>query len=448
MIDCQMQEVQVCDKVRGRSYYPKFWYNFQGSIIAKDSTREKIAERTGEIEVVRKILPIDVAKSVPLWDNETVDIFRVCPENSTYTGGMLITVIGRNFYNSRYLMCKFVPTFPPDEKPHPPTPAMYLTTTRVYCRAPQHYNTTVHVHVANDGRHFSKSYAVFRYENQTYNYTDPSLLASTEERMSKCLERIAEQEDERVYEQQWFSIQTLEVAKISFDFSWLPTDMKYGEHYRIAIYAIPSYCVEEQCKPGTRIRINNKEESPCTQPMELSTWFLDDSVDKHTRNDISMLALRDTVFKVEIHLIYSLYIATVPFFKNSTIVWKVKPSRANVSVGVEDRALMTRTLDESISYERKQVFMQYIWGLVYKQENAESLSPPLNLPPRFKDFERGRVLFSFNRSTEDEKQPIVIDPFETVFEDVYNGQRGITGTLPGIEYWKAPLIDDEGKKSD
>ena len=114
------------------------------------------------------------------------------------------------------------------------------------------------------------------------------------------------------------------MAEMEFQFSHLPQEMKYGDHYRIAIYVSPSVCEEQRCVGGgSRDRVvgiselDNKDTPddhtddeylnvldsfPCTQPVHLPDSFLSVDVDKHGVNKFSMLALEDVIFKVEIHI--------------------------------------------------------------------------------------------------------------------------------------------------
>ena len=45
--------------------------------------------------------------TAPNYINDTVEVFRTCPEYIDQRGGQDITVIGRNFFDTDLLQCKF-----------------------------------------------------------------------------------------------------------------------------------------------------------------------------------------------------------------------------------------------------------------------------------------------------------------------------------------------------
>ena len=63
----------------------------------------------------------------------------------------------------------------------------------------------------------------------------------------QCKLKQEEEEGIRVYELDWFKLPVLNIAEIEFNFGHLPTEMKYDDHYQIAIYVAPSVCVEQRC---------------------------------------------------------------------------------------------------------------------------------------------------------------------------------------------------------
>ena len=133
-------------------------------------------------------------------------------------------------------------------------------------------------------------------------------------------------------------------------------------------------------------------------------------VDKHGLNKFSMLALEDTIFKVEVHILRSLFLSATHFFKNMSIVTLAAPDRTNRTEGLEASKVQMRRPEASISWARERVPMQYVFLAYYsKDEHEASVASPLNLPPRYKEFERGRVLVSFKRDLEQEQQPVVLD---------------------------------------
>ena len=146
----------------------------------------------------------------------------------------------------------------------------------------------------------------------------------------QCKLLVEEQEAVRVYELDWFRLPVLNLAEISFNFGHLPTEMKYGDHYTIAIYVSPSVCEEQRCVGGgSRDRVvsldvvdreygvvdkstktpwwwktgpeadgfdddmitNVLDAFPCTQPVPMPDSFLSTDVDKHGVNKFQMFVV-------------------------------------------------------------------------------------------------------------------------------------------------------------
>ena len=274
---------------------------------------------------------------------------------------------------------------------------------------------------------------------------------------------VEREEAPRVYEADWYKLPVLNMAEMEFQFSHLPQEMKYGDHYRIAIYVSPSVCVEQRCVGGgSRDRVvgvselDNKDTPddyrddeymnvldsfPCTQPVHLPDSFLSTDVDKHGMNKFSMLALEDIIFKVEIHILHGLFLSATHFFKNMTVVSLSAPDRANRTEGLEASQVQMRKPEASISWARERVPMQYVFLAFYSKEDHESaISSPLNLPPRYAEFKRGRVLVSYQRDPESEAQPVVLDSLIDIEEVLVDGNfvRAQKGVKPGVGWWDPP----------
>lgn len=54
-------------------------------------------------------MPINESGSDPFWMNDTIEVFRVCPEYGTENANETATIIGRNFRASDILVCRFMP---------------------------------------------------------------------------------------------------------------------------------------------------------------------------------------------------------------------------------------------------------------------------------------------------------------------------------------------------
>lgn len=54
-------------------------------------------------------MPINESGSDAFWVNDTIEVFRVCPEYGPQSSSETITIIGRNFRDSDLLACRFTP---------------------------------------------------------------------------------------------------------------------------------------------------------------------------------------------------------------------------------------------------------------------------------------------------------------------------------------------------
>lgn len=192
--------------------------------------------------------------------------------------------------------------------------------------------------------------------------------------------------------------------------------MQYDEHYKIAIYVQNSTCEDQQCDSRGVVQPSGSsiETSPCRQPVALPPWFLSTAVDKHDVLNLTVLALEDVLVKVEIHIVYGLYAPVAPLFVNTTTVRIQAPSRSNVTLGVEGTD--TRPLSRAVSFERELVSRDYSFLVVYFGGDGDYTSAPLNLPPKYEAYARGRVLLSHNVTGEamGSSIPLVLDPIDTV----------------------------------
>jgi hypothetical protein len=235
-------------------------------------------------------------------------------------------------------------------------------------------------------------------------------------------------------EEGWFMLKGLALAKAMFDFRAMPKNMVYDEHFKIAIYVRNSTCVDLLCDSNRQRIPGGVEENPCKQPVPLSNWFLDKRVDKHTLVNLTVYALEDVLVKFEIHLMYGLWLPYERFFHNTTTVTIHAPARANHTEGIIPDS---RPLSPVVSREERLVPREYVFTSVYMKEQSEDISPPLNLPPKYKQLERGRVLVSFNKTDFEEDEETgemsgwVRDPL-----------LGDTGVKKGAEWWVKPAGND------
>ena len=145
-------------------------------------------------------------------------------------------------------------------------------------------------------------------DGQTGLYSGNATLDASDllERKARCLEVTpARRIEEAVldYERGWYELRASWVAHIMFDFEHLPLPMEYDSHYKIAIYVANSTCQEQRCTPSReRLRVPRRQQCkvrqddpachdyqtgeellvyPCSQPIDLSPWFLSPDVDIH-----------------------------------------------------------------------------------------------------------------------------------------------------------------------
>ena len=122
ILNCHIQGVDVCDKKRVNpndpsdfiSYYPWTEYSFKDSINSKYAIESSSKLGViGELEVLNKIIPIDIQNSSPFWNNETVELIRSCPsylfqmDLTPRDKEKMILIIGRNFQNNSKLTCRY-----------------------------------------------------------------------------------------------------------------------------------------------------------------------------------------------------------------------------------------------------------------------------------------------------------------------------------------------------
>jgi hypothetical protein len=304
------------------------------------------------------------------------------------------------------------------------------------------YTGQVKVDVTNDGRKYSgdgltvnhssiiemsttfadyevlPSWAVF-----TYVMSDKFVRHEKSYTMDRlrCNRTKISEEGARERERGWYGLRSMELALLSFDLTHIPVQMRYPDDWRIAIYITPSRCTDERCD-SNRVRIAAKETVPCRQPVDLTPWFLDRRVPKQQVLNFTVFALDDVLMKAEVHILNGLYAPYAPFFVNTTSIQIKSPSRANMTKGpvyrdsdMQPFELVVgnklpgelgkvnweyRKLSPYLSYEERIVQDQYFFGIKYTQEDAESIFPPYNMPPLYGDYEKGRVLMSFNTTPE------------------------------------------------
>jgi hypothetical protein len=275
------------------------------------------------------------------------------------------------------------------------------------------------------------TFAVFTFVEPGYYYENPDIMRM--ERKYCDLPRFSE-ESVRKRELGWYQLKSHDIALMSFDFTRIPSSMLYAQHYRIAIFAIPSRCKAELCS-SNRVRLSPQEYVPCVSPMPMSNWFTESGTNNVVTgvvNNISVYALDDLLVKAEIHILYGLHVPYAPLFENTSVVTVVSPSRARSMEGVGISKVQYRPLTKYVSFEQKFVKQSWIWTAVVYQSDANYVSAPLNLPPVYSDYKAGRALLMYNVSDNNPAVPLVYDPLASL--------------QPGVQFWYAPASTPDQSK--
>eukprot|EP01035_Chromulina_nebulosa_P017309 gene17309-22850_t len=250
------------------------------------------------------------------------------------------------------------------------------------------------------------TFAVYTFVYPEYYYSNHAIIAMD---TAMCLQPRYSEEGLRQREQGWFQLNAHEASNIEIDLRHIPSNMIYGQHYRLALFVIPSRCDINVCS-SQRVRLPPSEYLPCRYPMYFSNWFNSSTVPKSQINNITIYALDDLIFKVEIHILYGLFSPYSNLFENSTTIYKLSPSRARSINGLPLSKVETRELSPYVSISRKLIPMQYLFCIVYYESTTNSIYQMFNTPPLYQDYERGRALIMYNASADNTAIPLVLDP--------------------------------------
>ena len=255
---------------------------------------------------------------------------------------------------------------------------------------------------------------MFERNNKQYDSIMKSLTKLQRNHVSVCSRKITKEENKRSSEIGWFILPFMSQAQISIDWTHLPKDFKYDEHFKLALYVTPSRCLDSYCN-DSRVIQPYQETSPCVQPIHLPIWFQDTTIDKHQITNLTILALDDVLIKPEIHLVHGLFLSAAVNFRRSLSITILNPSRSKLLPNneIEQSNFERRPLSPFVSKEELDTELSYIFVARLTPVETRTVSPPLNLPPRWSDFERGRVLVSMN-ATHDNAIPTIKDPLSVV----------------------------------
>jgi hypothetical protein len=256
-----------------------------------------------------------------------------------------------------------------------------------------------------------KSYQILS-TNASLTMIDPSLAADyvdksfilgnelVEIHTEACLGTNEREAGESTYESGWFKLEYMEQADLLIDWRYIPESMIFGRDFTLAIFNIPSRCSVKVCQEDLQQSVEDRESIPCEKPIQLPETFTQSLVEKYQLLNLTMFALDDVLFKVEIHILNSLFLPSSYLFLNSVDVNISGPKRAKFLQN-DKTNMMMRPLSPYLSWLEREVPMNYIFAAKITPENTRSVAPPYNLPPRWSEFEKGRVLLSTNFSSMD-----------------------------------------------
>lgn len=214
-----------------------------------------------------------------------------------------------------------------------------------------------------------------------------------------CLHLNEREAGERSHETGWFKLQYMEHAHLTIDWRHIPNAMVFGRDFTLAIYNIPSRCNVKVCQEDLlQQSVEEKESVPCKKPLQLPETFTQSLVDKHQFLNLTVFALDDVLFKVEIHILNSLFLPSSGLFLNTMDIHISGPKRTKFAENDKSNIMM-RPLSQYLSWIEREVPMKYIFAVKLTPENTRSIAPPYNLPPRWAEYEKGRVLVSTNFSS-------------------------------------------------
>ena len=168
-------------------------------------------------------------------------------------------------------------------------------------------------------------------------------------------------------------------ARLTFDFRNISTDISYGDHFEVSIFSGDRKVDKTLCEVGTpehkrvpcapwdegdlinwntmgeiQSRLYEDKCPPSTESTELPFWFVQrkerlsdgDKVDKHNIMELSVLALEDITFRVEVRMLHGLYqLQTRSGFLDTLCIDAIGPERASTYPDQQFAVVMRRNDD-------------------------------------------------------------------------------------------------------
>ena len=168
-------------------------------------------------------------------------------------------------------------------------------------------------------------------------------------------------------------------ARLTFDFRNISADISYGEHFEVSIFSGDRKVDKTLCEVGTpehkrvpcapwdegdlinwntmgeiQSRLYEDKCPPSTESTELPFWFVQrkerlsdgEKVDKHNIMELSVLALEDITFRVEVRMLHGLYqLQTRSGFLDTLCIDAIGPERASTVPDQQFSVVMRRNDD-------------------------------------------------------------------------------------------------------
>ena len=441
---CSIQTVLTCAKNENKHYTKELKYHFFDEVLSIGGAGEELA-------VLRPTDPINVTGSSPYWVNDTLDPRNIHPESGALQSeGDKYTIFGYNFDGAERTFCQWTllnVTMVDKQKNQIPflvNEGKVVSPFSMQCSLP-----LIRLQTTGEGP-YTMALEVGRLGGEfTRKKLTIDLLVIQPPPAPRLpniteIDRLLKEKTEAApAEIRFFFVPALNWASIQMDFSHIPKEVVYSEHWEVAIYVAPSYCANPRCRNFSDSELSEELtvntglfSSPCAYPVPFSGWFKE-TPNKNQMLNFTLFALEDVLFYIEVHILYGLYLPISYLFKNSTIVTVSGPVRAYNYIGQSSPPL--RNIDNTsplpfthqvVSTTGRRIKKAYTMVTLFYKTTLEEVATPLNLPLRFKETETGRVLLSFNVSSEqlsDPKKgtPLQFDAFETVHF--------------GPVYWQPPL---------
>ena len=224
-------------------------------------------------------------------------------------------------------------------------------------------------------------------------------------------------------------------ARLTFDFRNISADISYGEHFEVSIFSGDRKVDKTLCEVGTpehkrvpcapwdegdlinwntmgeiQSRLYEDKCPPSTESTELPFWFVQrkerlsdgEKVDKHNIMELSVLALEDITFRVEVRMLHGLYqLQTRSGFLDTLCIDAIGPERASTVPDQQFSVVMRRNDDLMLPLNVPQ------WETVHRSiQLGYATCTDDNLHPSCRQ-NAHNMLISYNASRSSEGSPLM-----------------------------------------